>query len=70
MITLLLLSELNRNVIDQGDRANEERVTQPSTSSAPPPSAPVERDVDLTDVSRALASEREVARINLAGSIG
>ena len=70
MLTLLLLSELNRNVIAQGDIAYDEGLTQPGSSSAPSHSVPDERDINQADVRRALASEREVSRINLAGSIG
>ena len=56
MLTLLLLSELNRNVIAQGDIAYEEGLTQAGTSSAPDHSLPDGRDIHQADVTRALGT--------------
>ena len=56
MLTLLLLSELNRNVIEQSRIAYEEGLTQAGSSSAPHHSLPEERDINQADVTRALGT--------------
>ena len=56
MLTLLLLSESNRNVIAQSGIAYEEGLTQAGSSSAPDHSLPEERDINQADVIRALGT--------------
>ena len=56
MLTLLSLSELNRNVIEQSRKAYEEGLTQAGSSSAPHHSLPEERDINQADVTRALGT--------------
>ena len=56
MLTLLLLSELNRNVIEQSRKAYEEGLTQAGSSSASHHSLPEERDINQADVTRALGT--------------
>ena len=56
MLTLLSLSELNRNVIEQSRIAYEEGLTQAGSSSAPHHSLPEERDINQADVTRALGT--------------
>jgi len=56
MLTLLSLSELNRNVIEQSRIAYEEGLTQAGSSRATQHSLPEERDINQADVTRALGT--------------
>ena len=56
MLTLLLLSELNRNVIEQSRIAYEEGLRRAGSSRATQHSLPEERDINQADVTRALGT--------------
>ena len=56
MLTLLSLSELNRNVIEQSRIAYEEGLRRAGSSRATQHSLPEERDINQADVTRALGT--------------